>query len=110
MRYSVVLTVGLLLQACGPGIQLSPEAVPVLLLSAGPANLLNDYAPIATVECSKGFNARGLRTNIRQCHNDLRNQTAELQGVLVVITSQALGPGDCGNCVVMVATAYRRKQ
>ena len=40
---------------------------------------------------------------------ELRNKAARMNGDLVVVTSQQLGKADCGACVTLVGTAYRRK-
>ncbi len=39
----------------------------------------------------------------------LTPQGHEMDAHVVVITSQLLGAGECGACVTLVATAYRRK-
>jgi hypothetical protein len=95
--------------ACGPVIQLAPDAGQVELLPSAPVTLLEDYVSVGTVECTKGHNFRKLQTNLRQCHNVLRNEAAELRGDFVLVTSQALGPGECDNCVLMIGTVYRHK-
>lgn len=110
VREPAAWSIALLLAACRPVIQLGPDAERVPLLTGVPVAVLEAYDAVGTVECPKGSNYRKLQTNIRQCQNHLRNRAMELQGDLIVITSQALGPGDCGNCVVMFGTAYRRRR
>jgi len=89
-------------------LRLTPQGEAVQFVTMTPADL-SGYGPLAVVTCSRGYNARSTRANILQCQNELRNKAAALGGEVVMITSQQLGTADCGNCVTLVGTTYRRK-
>jgi hypothetical protein len=99
--------------ACGPTLQLTPSGRDVQLVTAISPDLLDAYRELGVVSCSRGESlmpfGRSLETNIVQCQNELRNKTGGLGGDVVYVTSQQLGHGDCGRCVTMIGTAYRRR-
>jgi hypothetical protein len=105
----VVLTSG----GCGATLQqLTSKGQQVQLVSTPPADLLASYTELGVVSCSRRAGFLGRRTsetNIVACQHDLRNKAAAMNADLVVLTSQQLGAGECGACITLVGTAYRRK-
>jgi hypothetical protein len=100
----------LLLGGCAT-TQLTPYGSRVFLVPTAPPDVLTNYTALGTIACSRGESQlvpRSVRTNVLQCQNDIRNETAARGGQIVVITSQQLGNQSCWWCVTIVATAYRR--
>jgi hypothetical protein len=98
--------------ACRPTVQLTPQGRQVQLISTPPSDLLASYTDLGVVSCSRGAGfipQRKSEANIVECQHELRNKAAAMNADLVVMTSQQLGAGDCGSCVTLVGTAYRRK-
>ena len=103
-----LLAVVLMSTGCAT-LQLTPQGAAVPIVTITPADLASGYSELTVLTCSRGYNARSTSTNIVQCQNELRNKAAAVGGQVVMITSQQLGTAECGNCVTLVATAYRRK-
>lgn len=88
---------------------LTPRAQEVQLLTEAPERLEEDYEELSVLSCRRDLNVGDIDTNVMRCHNQLKNQVAELGGDLLIVTDQELGRVGCESCVTIVATAYRRR-
>jgi len=108
VRVAFALTTALTLVGmlgCG-GAQLTPEAARVEWYTDRPDG---DWQMLGDLQCQRGHNFVSAGSNVSYCRNTLRNRAAEMGADIIVVSSEQIGMGECGNCVLFVGTAYRQR-